>query len=67
MHNVSNRPKQTQFFIRETSCYELAWVPVNPSLKKKKSASVRLSTRGRLLKLFPKLRELPFQIRDFLS
>jgi hypothetical protein len=42
MHNVSNRPKQIQFIKRETSCYELRRVRVNPCFKKQSLLHVRL-------------------------
>jgi len=63
MHNVSNRPKQFQDFNREASCYELGRPSVNPSFERKtlQFGSQRIS---RLLKLFPKVRELPLQIRN---
>jgi hypothetical protein len=38
MQNVSNRPKKSQIFNREASCYELRWAPVNPSHQKIKLA-----------------------------
>jgi hypothetical protein len=67
MHNVSNRPKQTQLFTRETSCYELGWVRVNPSFKKENQCQLRFQWLPRLLELFSKLCELPLQIGNFFA
>ena len=56
MQIVSNRPKKSQIFTCESSCYELGWAPVNPSGKKV----------DRLLKLFPKLEKLAFQFSNLI-